>query len=327
MTRPIQWKEGGDGDSNERAIGEVAVDTVRDFIPGGSNHGSEDDQRARLSHVSQESSHDDGENHESREAIGSEGESEETWSRRREFLKTSCRLSGNLMRKGVPRVRVESGSNEGSIVNYPRYVAFGMHRSRLRELFKSAFESTDSPTGLILYSLCGRRACIEPSHLVLAYRRHASEIEERRVQMFCTDYSKDSSGGTKKISHWWSGTDEYYDVYVDIASAESTAEKIRVTSRRVQAAARRKLNRKKSRIVPEAELEKSISNLFGKIFTIRMWKEIKVLMHNGLENVLDKAIIDYSARAMALKSGSIRDHERKYFTSGERTNNYNRKGT
>lgn len=240
--------------------------------------------------------------------FGGEKVSAEQWGRKRVFLSEPCRVSTALMNKGVPRMRIESGTLAGQIVSAPRHLGLNAHRNRLSEFFPDVFISTDNPTGLKLYPLCGRRDCVEVSHLVLAYRRHMSEMEERRQSLYATVTEN-------RDAHWWTDASQFYDAYADIASFEMKSKRDGVNSRRTQSAVRRKLSRKKNRIAPDHILESAVTAVFGKDYSFRMYNEWKTMVVNGVHNVIDKATIDMASRNTAVRSGFIKDHERNYFKS------------
>jgi|TARA_R110000737_G_scaffold351801_1_gene395135 hypothetical protein len=232
---------------------------------------------------------------------GIEGDEQHLWLKRKEGLDNDCVISTANMKHGVPRIRIG-----GNLVNSPRHTAFGRHRARLKELFPRAFESTDSPTAIKLFPLCGCASCVEPDHTVLMFFRHKVELEERRI----AEYGNGE--------HWWSGAEQFYDTYAEIAGGERTADLADVRNKKMQAATRRKLSRRKSRVVSESELEKAVGIVFGnKVspLTHRQYREIEGSIMNEVRNVIHKVVIAYANRKVAIDSGYVKDHDRPAFSS------------
>jgi len=234
-----------------------------------------------------------------------EMEEERKWEQRRDCLNKVCRVSNSYLRKGVPRIRMPGGS----MVNMPREKAFEEHGEKLRTMFQMEFKATNRPQKLKLYSLCSVRNCVEPDHLVLMSMAHKIEMEEIRKERYGED-------------RWWRSAEEYYDVYIDIIGHEVEAERKKGMARKSQQKYRKATSRRKSRLVPESEIEKAVTKVFSPIgatgnvmpFTYRMWKEFENTVMNNILNVMHKTLIDYSNRAAAIRDGVIRDHERPQYT-------------
>jgi hypothetical protein len=232
-------------------------------------------------------------------------EKEEKWGQRRECLNKKCKLSNAYLRRGVPRIRMPGGS----IVNMPREKAFEAHGEKLRTMFEMEFKATNRPQKLKIYSLCDVNNCVETDHLVLMSMSHKIEMDEIRQERYGDE-------------RWWRSAEEFYDVYIDIIGHEVEAERKRGMSRKSQQKYRKATSRRKSRLIPESEIEKAVTKVFSPVgstgnvmpFTYRMWKEFENTVMNNILNVMHKTLIDYSNRAAAIRDGVIRDHERPQYT-------------
>ena len=304
----IDWrKESDDTDTADSHVGHNP-DSVPVHRAGNQNY----DERVsgaqrRGGRGLREVDEEDGESRvvEEREHAQIEAEEERQWEQRRDCLNKACKVSEAYLRKGVPRIRMPGGS----MVNMPREKAFEAHGEKLRTMFQMEFKVTNRPKKLKLYSLCSVRNCVETDHLVLMSMAHKIEMEEIRKERYGEN-------------RWWRSAEEYYDVYIDIIGHEVEAERKKGMSRKSQQKYRKATSRRKSRLIPESEIEKAVTKVFSPVgstgnvmpFTYRMWKEFENTVMNNILNVIHKTLIDYSNRAAAIRDGVIRDHERPQYT-------------